>query len=147
MIKEYILSRAESLVSDHSHEQKKLWSGEVIDFRINEDLSPLAQEVFDVQKHIIAPTYLKAKTYTRGSEFKLVLDVKMSNNDHLIAIYRQISNKIHRDRHQEQLGRLKIVINGEELKDYYGWTISSLSNFSSLRKFYFENWLPAMQPS
>ena len=131
------------MISDYSQDQIKAWTGEVVDFRLNNELSPLAQEIFGVQKHTIAPTYLKAKTYIRGAEFKLVFEAKMSNNDHILAIYKQIQNTIHRDQLREQFGFLKIVINGEELKDYAGWSVSSLSNFDSLRKFYFENWIPS----
>ena len=145
MIKERILNRMEILTEDHSAEQNGLWAGEVVDYRDNPELSPFAQEIFDVHRRYIAPIYLSAKTYTRASEFSFVLEAKMSNNDRILSTYFTIYNNIHRDRNLEHLGKLKIVINGEEIRDYMGWTTSSLSNFDSLRSFYFENWIPSQQ--
>ena len=145
MIKEHILNRMEILTEDYSAEQNGLWAGEVVDYRNNPELSPFAQELFDVHRRYIAPIYLSAKTYTRASEFSFVLEAKMSNNDRILSTYFTIYNNIHRDRNLEHLGKFKIVINGEEVNDYMGWTTSSLSNFASLRSFYFENWIPSQQ--
>lgn len=135
----------EILTEDYSAEQNGLWAGEVVDYRNNPELSPFAQELFDVHRRYIAPIYLSAKTYTRASEFSFVLEAKMSNNDRILSTYFTIYNNIHRDRNLEHLGKFKIVINGEEVNDYMGWTTSSLSNFASLRSFYFENWIPSQQ--
>jgi hypothetical protein len=145
MIKDYILRRNETLVSDCSKEQKTLWKDEVVDFRLNGHLSPFTQEMFGLHRHTIFPTYLSAKTYLRASEFKLVFEAKMSNNDHIVATHSQIFNKIHRDRLQEEKGKLKILINGGELNHYGTWSTNSLSNFESLRNFYFLNWMPSQQ--
>jgi len=145
VIKEHILNRMEILTEDCSAEQNGLWTGEVVDYRDNPGLSPFAQELFDVHRRYIAPIYLMAKTYTRASEFSFVLEAKMSNNDTILSTYFAVYNNIHRDRNIGHLGKLKIVINGEEIKNYMGWTTSSLSNFASLRTFYFKNWMPAQQ--
>ena len=135
----------EILTEDYSAEQNGLWTGEVVDYRDNPELSPFAQELFDVHRRYIAPIYLSAKTYTRASEFSFVLEAKMTNNDRILSTYFTVYNNIHRDRNIEHLGKLKIVINGGEIKNYMGWATSSLSNFASLRRFYFENWIPSQQ--
>ena len=135
----------EILTEDYSAEQNGLWEGEVVDYRDNPELSPFAQELFDVHRRYIAPIYLSAKTYTRASEFSFVLEAKMTNNDRILSTYFTVYNNIHRDRNIEHLGKLKIVINGGEIKNYMGWATSSLSNFASLRRFYFENWIPSQQ--
>lgn len=147
MIRQQILHRSETSVFDYSKSQIKEWQGEVIDFRENGFMGPFSQEFFDVNKHHISAVSTQAKTYHRGCEFVLVLDVKMSNNDVIKARYSEISNNIKIDDVWAQNGNLRIWINGKEVKDFLGWSITSLSNFGSLRNFYFNSWIPSVQPA
>lgn len=145
MIKQQILHRSEISILDSSDYFKDSWDRKVIDYRKTE-LSRFTQDLFELNKHDIKALDVFARILHMGSEYLAIMSVKMSNGDIIEARYSKISNLIKINEKWDRFGKLKISINGKEIQDFLGCDPEKLINFDFIRSFYFDLWLPSVQP-